>query len=114
MDVFALPSLWEGLPLALILAMGAGRPVVATRLAGIPEVVTDGETGLLVEPGDAAALGSALARVCGDSVLRARLGAKARAAVRDRFGADAYSAALIGIYEEFLGRSHHGADRAIA
>jgi len=114
MDVFALPSLWEGLPLALILAMGAGRPVVAARLAGIPEVVTDGETGLLVEPGDAAALGSALARVCGDSVLRARLGAKGCAAVRDRFGADAYSAAVIGIYEEFLGRSHHGADRAIA
>src|SRR5262245_17220710 len=102
MDVFALPSLWEGLPLALILAMGASRPVVATRLAGIPEVVTDGETGLLVEPGNVAALGSALARVCGDGALRERLGARARAAVRDRFGADAYSAAVIGIYEEFL------------
>ena len=113
MDVFALPSLWEGLPLALILAMGASRPVVATRLAGIPEVVSDGETGLLVEPGDAASLGSALARVCADDVLRARLGAKARAAVRDRFGADAYSAAVMRIYEEFLGGTHDGA-RAIA
>jgi len=102
MDVFALPSLWEGLPLALILAMGASRPVVATRLAGIPEVVADGESGLLVEPGDAGALGAALARVCGDAALRARLGARARTAVRDRFGADAYSAAVIGIYEEFL------------
>src|SRR4029077_20989023 len=78
MDVFALPSLWEGLPLALILAMGAGRPVVATRLAGIPEVVSDGETGLLVPPGDATALGSAIARLYGDAVLRARLGAAAR------------------------------------
>ena len=104
MDVFALPSLWEGLPLALILAMGASRPVVATRLAGIPEVVSDGETGLLVEPGDAAGLGSALARACADGALRVRLGARARAAVRDRFGADAYSAAVIGIYEEFLRR----------
>jgi glycosyltransferase involved in cell wall biosynthesis len=104
MDVFALPSLWEGLPLALLLAMGAGRPIVATRLAGIPEVVTDGQTGLLVEPGNAAALGSALARVCGDAALRGRLGAAARAAVRERFGADAYTEAVTGIYEEFLGR----------
>jgi glycosyltransferase involved in cell wall biosynthesis len=105
MDVFALPSLWEGLPLALILAMGASRPVVATRLAGIPEVVSDGDSGLLVEPGDPDALGAALARVCGDAALRGRLGARARAAVRDRFGADAYSAAVIGIYEEFLEKS---------
>jgi glycosyltransferase involved in cell wall biosynthesis len=104
MDVFALPSLWEGLPLALILAMGASRPVVATRLAGIPEVVTDDDTGLLVEPGDAAALGAALARVCNDGALRIRMGARARAAVRDRFGADAYSAAVIEIYEEFLAK----------
>ena len=113
MDVFALPSLWEGLPLALLLAMGAGRAVVATRLAGIPEVVTDGETGLLVEPGDVAGIGSALARVCGDAMLRARLGAAARGSVRERFGADAYSEAVTGIYEEFLGRLGHP-DRAIA
>ena len=113
MDVFALPSLWEGLPLALLLAMGAGRPVVATRLAGIPEVVTDGQTGLLVEPGDAAAMGSALARVCGDAALRIRLGSAARAAVRERFGADAYTDAVTGIYEEFLGRLRH-AGRAMA
>jgi glycosyltransferase involved in cell wall biosynthesis len=78
---------------------------VATRLAGIPEVVSDGESGLLVEPGDAGAIGEALARVCGDAALRARLGARARTAVRDRFGADAYSAAVIGIYEEFLARA---------
>jgi glycosyltransferase involved in cell wall biosynthesis len=113
MDVFALPSLWEGLPLALLLAMGAGRPVVATRLAGIPEVVTDGQTGLLVEPGDAEAIGSALARVCGDAALRTRLGAAARAAVRERFGAEAYTDAVTGIYEEFLGRTRRP-DRAVA
>ena len=105
MDVFALPSLWEGLPLALILAMGASRPVVATNLAGIPEVVTDGQTGLLVEPGNVSEIGAALARVCRDDALRAELGARARAAVRDRFGADAYGAAVIGIYEEFLAKN---------
>src|SRR5262249_32652436 len=64
MDIFALPSLWEGLPLALLLAMGAGRPVVATNIAGIPEVVTDRQTGFLVPPGDVAAIGAALARLC--------------------------------------------------
>jgi len=108
MDVFALPSLWEGLPLALLLAMGASRPVVATRIAGIPEVVTDGENGFLVEPGDSTSIGSALARVCGDAALRASMGAAAKAAVRDRFGADAHVAAIIRIYEEFLARTARG------
>src|SRR4029450_9031884 len=55
MDVFVMPSLWEGLPLSMVLAMGAGVPVVATAVAGIPEVVADGETGLLVAAGEAAA-----------------------------------------------------------
>ena len=108
MDVFALPSLWEGLPLALILAMGAGRPVVATRIAGIPEVIVDGQTGLLVPPGDSAAIGAALARLCGDPVQRRRMGTAARDAVRDRFGADAYTSAVANMYEELLGRADNG------
>ena len=56
-----MPSLWEGLPLSMVLAMGGGLPVVATRVAGIPEVVQDGETGLLVPPADPVRLGEALA-----------------------------------------------------
>ena len=59
-DLFVMPSFWEGLPLSMVLAMGAGLPVVATRVAGIPEVVQDGVTGLLVPPADAPALGAAL------------------------------------------------------
>lgn len=110
MDIFALPSLWEGLPLALILAMGAARPVVATRIAGIPEVVVDGQTGLLVPPGDAEAIGAALARLCGDPEARRRMGEAARASVRDRFGADAYAITVTHLYEEFLGRAN--ADRS--
>jgi glycosyltransferase involved in cell wall biosynthesis len=106
MDVFALPSLWEGLPLALLLALGSGRPVVATRIAGIPEVISEGETGLLVEPGDAAGLGDALARLCGDPAFRERLGSRARTIARERFGADAYIRQVTGMYEEFLGYSH--------
>jgi glycosyltransferase involved in cell wall biosynthesis len=103
MDIFALPSLWEGLPLALLLALGSGRPVVATSIAGIPEVVADGETGLLVPPGDAGALGAALARLCGDAALRARLGDTARTIARERFGAEAYTRQITAIYDEFLG-----------
>jgi glycosyltransferase involved in cell wall biosynthesis len=116
MDIFALPSLWEGLPLALILAMGAARPVVATRIAGIPEVVVDGENGLLVPPGDVVAIGSALARLCTDPAERIRMGTAAREAVRDRFGADAYARSVTDLYEEFLGRvdGHHSPRAAVA
>jgi glycosyltransferase involved in cell wall biosynthesis len=104
MDLFVLPSLWEGLPLAMVLAMGGRVPVVATAVAGIPEVVTDGVTGLLVAPADAEQLGRALARLAGDPVLRRRLGDAARAHVLPRFGVDGYVAAVSGLYEELLAR----------
>ena len=114
MDIFALPSLWEGLPLAMILAMGAGRPVVATNIAGIPEVVTDGRNGLLVAPGDVAGIGAAVARLVSDGDERRRFGAAAREAVRDRFGADAYAASVTTLYEECLGRIDRGRLRRAA
>src|SRR5207247_7695263 len=68
-DVFVLPSLWEGLPLALVLAMGAGVPVVSTTVGGIPEIVEDGRTGLLVPPADSAELGRGLSRLLTDPEL---------------------------------------------
>ena len=102
MDVFVMPSLWEGLPLSLVLAMGASRPVVATRVAGIPEVVEDGRTGLLVPPGDAAALGGALARLFGSADLRARLGRDARASVVPRFNVAKYVDSVVALYERLL------------
>jgi glycosyltransferase involved in cell wall biosynthesis len=77
-DVFALSSRYEGLPIALLEAMAAGVPPVATRVGGIPEVVTDGVDGLLVDPGDAAGLAAALGRLLGDGDLRATLGRRAR------------------------------------
>ncbi|HSL65851.1 MAG TPA: glycosyltransferase family 4 protein, partial [Gaiellaceae bacterium] len=76
--VVVLPSHREGLPLAVLEAMAHGRPVVATRVGGIPELVEDGVTGLLVEPGDRAGLRAALERVLADADLRRRLGAEAR------------------------------------
>src|SRR5262249_40208821 len=102
MDVFVMPSLWEGLPLSLVLAMGAGLPSVATSVAGIPEVVDAGTTGLLVPAADAAALGHALARLLGDEGLRRQIGAAARASVLPRFGVDRYVASVVDVYDELL------------
>jgi glycosyltransferase involved in cell wall biosynthesis len=80
-DIVALPSLHEGLGVAALEAMAAGRPVLASRVGGLGEVVVAEETGLLVPPGDADALAAALARLAGDPALRARLGAAGRARV---------------------------------
>jgi len=76
-DVFVLPSLSEGLPTVACEALNCGVPVVATAVDGTPEIVRDGETGLLVPPGEAPALAAALGRVLHDGDLRARLAARA-------------------------------------
>jgi glycosyltransferase involved in cell wall biosynthesis len=74
----------DGLPNVLLEGMAAGRAVIASRVAGIPDVVTDGVDGILVEPGDVAGLAAALARLAGDPELRRRLGDAARSTVRRR------------------------------
>jgi glycosyltransferase involved in cell wall biosynthesis len=102
MDVFVMPSLWEGLPLSLVLAMGAAVPVVATAVAGIPEVVDSGRTGVLVPPGDATALGVALARVFGDPAFRHRIAVDGQASVLPRFGVERYVETIVGLYDELL------------
>jgi len=84
MDVFTLPSLSEGMPNALLEAMAAGKPVVATRVGGSAELVSDGETGLLVPPGAPEALAEVLAGLRADPARAARLGEAARAAVAPR------------------------------
>lgn len=87
LDVVVLCSRNEGSPVALIEAMTAGRPVVATRVGGVPDVVADGETGLLVPENDPPALAEAIARVLDDGELARRLGAAGRPRVVERFGA---------------------------
>jgi glycosyltransferase involved in cell wall biosynthesis len=93
-DVVAVPSVVDaagnvdGLPNTVMEAMAAGRALVASRVAGIPDVVTDGTNGLLVPPGDAAALRAALCRLITDDGLRARLGEAARTAAIRRHGWD--------------------------
>jgi len=101
-DVFVLPSLWEGLPLSLVLAMGASLPVVATAVAGVPEVVEHGKTGWLVPPGDVSSLAEALSMLAVNPDLRARLGGAARGAVLTKFGVDAYVEALSTLYDRLL------------
>lgn len=77
-DVMALPSRSEGFPLAIVEAMLAARPVVATRVGSVAEAVIDGETGLLIEKDDVAGLAAALRRLRDDPALRARLGYRSR------------------------------------
>jgi len=80
--VVVLPSYREGLPLCVLEAMAHGRPVVATTVGGIPQLVDHGRTGLLVEPGDVDALRGALERLLADAELRRRMGRAARARVQ--------------------------------
>lgn len=77
-DIFAVPSNYESFGLVFLEAMSWGKPVVGCRAGGMPEVIAEGETGFLVEPGDVAGLGACLARLCRDADLRARLGQAAR------------------------------------
>lgn len=99
-DVFALSSLWEGLPYVVLEAMSFGLPVVATAVDGVPEAVIDGETGLLVPAGDASALGSSLARLLGNAAARHKLGEAGRLRVAERFTVDAMIEGLLGVYAD--------------
>ncbi|HKO27572.1 MAG TPA: glycosyltransferase family 4 protein, partial [Solirubrobacteraceae bacterium] len=101
-DVFVLPSLWEGLPLALIEAMAARAPIVATSIPGVDEVVADRETALLVPPGDAAALAHAVRRLLDDPTAAARLGHAASLRQAAEFSLDGMVARVEAVYESVL------------
>ena len=88
-DVFVLPSLMEGHPIALLEAMAAAKPVVATTVGGNGEAVEDGVTGRLVPPGDADALAAAVRTLLADPEGAAAMGRRAQAAVRARFSLQA-------------------------
>jgi glycosyltransferase involved in cell wall biosynthesis len=85
LDIFCQPSLREGLPNAVLEAMAAGLPVVATAVDGVPEVVLEGETGYLVPPGDVPALRTRLDQLLSRSDLRHQFGRRARLLVEDQF-----------------------------
>jgi glycosyltransferase involved in cell wall biosynthesis len=98
LDVFVLPSRTEGMSNALLEAMAMALPVVATAVGGTPEVVADGQRGLLVPADDSAAMATAITRVLDDRLLASRLGAAARQIVEEKFGAKSMVRALEGVY----------------
>lgn len=103
MDIFALPSRREGLPLALLEAMAAGLPVVASAVGGVPEAITSAELGLLVPPEDPAALSQAIARLADDAETRAALGRSARR----RFEGNYELSKMIDRYEALITPGSH-------
>jgi glycosyltransferase involved in cell wall biosynthesis len=104
-DIFVLPSRWEGLPLAIIEAMMAGLPVVATRVGGVPELVEDGVTGFLVPPGDPKALAAALERLASNAGLRRRMGAAGRAKALREFRLERMLSETARLYQDLLAAS---------
>jgi glycosyltransferase involved in cell wall biosynthesis len=100
MDIYVQPSLNEGMGRALIEAMAAGRPVVASRVGGIPTVVQDRETGLLVPPNDPAALARALDELLRKPDWARELGVAAQAGIGERFSQDAMVRAIESVYEQ--------------
>lgn len=109
-DVVALSSYTEGLPNILLEGSAAARPIVATAVGGCPEVVADGETGLLVPPGDPSALAQALRSLVADADLRCRLGQAGRRRMAERFTFTAQAHA----YRELLAELLHPKPQPIA
>jgi glycosyltransferase involved in cell wall biosynthesis len=103
-DVVALTSKLEGTPVALIEASAAARPVVATRVGGVREVVRDGNTGLLVAPGDARAVATSIAGLLDDLAGAAKMGQEGRTWVRDRFAQERLAESLAELYQSLLER----------
>jgi glycosyltransferase involved in cell wall biosynthesis len=101
-DIFVLPSRWEGVSMALLEAMACGLPVVATAVGGTPEVVLEGQTGLLAPPGDSDALAQALAALLRDPSRRHTLGAAGRARLAEEFSIDRTLERLEDLYRRLL------------
>jgi glycosyltransferase involved in cell wall biosynthesis len=103
MHVFVLPSLFgEGMPMVVLEAMAAGLPVVSTRVEGIPEVVRDGQDGLLAAPGNVEELSATLLRIARGEVDAAALGDSGRQRQRERYSDESMAAGIAKVYREVL------------
>jgi glycosyltransferase involved in cell wall biosynthesis len=101
-DVIVLPSLKEGLPLSLAEAHGCAKPVVATRVDGIPEIVEDGVTGFLFEPHDVSGMSAAVTRLLEDAPLRIQMGTAGRRRAEEIFSQRTHAAKVQDVYERVL------------
>ena len=97
-----LPSANEGTPVVAIEALAAGRPVVATRVGGVPDVVREGVDGFLVPAGDVEQLAERLARLAGDPELRARMGEAGRESVPERYAVERLVDDIDELYRSLL------------
>jgi glycosyltransferase involved in cell wall biosynthesis len=104
-DVFVLPSLWEGLPIALLEAMALSKPIVATAVGGCRELVTDGENGFLVEPSEASELSEAITTILTDSELASRMEQNSRKRA-EQYTVDKMVEKTENLYEELLEVRH--------
>lgn len=101
-DLFALPSEWEGVSLALLEAMASGLAIVATDSGGTPEIVLDGKTGLLIPPGNPRNLADGIQHLMRDTSLRIQMGQAGRARVMENFSILESVARLSNLYQELL------------
>lgn len=105
-DVFVMPSEMEGLGTSILDAMAAGVPVVGSATGGIPEVIEDGATGLLVPPGDARALAASIVRLLREPALRERMGQAGWARARERFTVERMVEGTLRVYRHVAGAGH--------
>ncbi|MGA2736250.1 MAG: glycosyltransferase [Bryobacteraceae bacterium] len=102
LDMVILPSLQEAMPMCLLEALAAGKPVVATAVGAVPQLIVPGVTGLLCEAGDVAGLSTAILRLLRDPGLGRTLGGRGRAHVERNFAAEVVGRSYIGLYQEAL------------
>src|SRR2546421_6206918 len=113
-DVAVSCSTWEGSPLAILESMDAARPIVASRVGGIPDMVEDGVHGILTRPGDERELADAIARLLEDRELAERLGAAARARRRAELTIDATVRTVERLYEDSYARTSRARSEGFA